>query len=124
MLNINLDKENGIAFFEPDSKLSVADFTSATRVIDAFIEDAGKLKGLIIVTQQFPSWDSFAALLSHLSFVKDHHEQVLRVAFVTDSSIGILAEHVAKHFISAEIKSFKYNKLQEAQQWIIDSDCV
>ncbi len=123
MLKINLDIENGTAIFEPDSKLSVTDFKSAARVIDAYIKDYGKLKGLVIVTQKIPSWESFTALLSHLSFIKDHHKQILFIAIVTDSSIGDLAAHVAYHFISAEIRSFKYKQLQEAQKWIKDSSC-
>lgn len=121
MLNINLDKENGIAILEPSAKLSESDFNSAVRIIDPYINESGTLNGLIIATQEFPGWESFSALLSHLSFVKEHHKKVSFVAFVTDSSVGNLAEHIASHFISAEIKSFKYNELQEAKNWIIKS---
>ena len=123
MLNINLDEENGIVIFAPDSKLSEADFKSAVRIIDPFIDDIGKLNGLIIAARTFPGWKSFAALLSHLSFVKDHHKKVSFIAFVTDSSVGDLAEHIANHFISAEVRSFKYDELEEAKNWIIESGC-
>jgi hypothetical protein len=120
MLNINLDKENGIAIFEPDAKLSESDFKSAVSIIDPYINESGKLNGLVIATKIFPGWESFAALLSHLSFVKDHHKKVSFVAFVTDSLVGDLAEHIANHFISAEVRSFKYIELQEAKKWIIN----
>ena len=121
MLNITLDEENGLAIFEPDAQLSESDFKSATRIIDRYISESGTLNGLVIATKMFPGWESFAAFLSHLAFVKEHHKKVLSVAFVTDSSVGNLAEHIASHFISADIRSFKYNELSAAKQWIIDS---
>ena len=121
MLHINLDEKNGIAIFEPDEKLSESDFKSAVEIIDPYINKSGKLNGLIISTKTFPGWESFAALLSHLSFVKDHHKKISLIAFVTDSPFGNLAEHVASHFVSAQIKSFKYGELQAAKTWIIES---
>ena len=121
MLNIHLDEKNGIAIFEPDEKLSESDFKSAVKIIDPYVNKSGKLNGLVIATRAFPGWESFAALLSHLSFVKDHHKKISFIAFVTDSPIGNLAEHVANHFVSAQIKSFKYSELQAAKTWIIKS---
>lgn len=120
MLNIILDEQHGIAIFEPDEKLSESDFKLAVDKIDPYIDKSGKLNGLIIVTKAFPGWESFAALLSHLSFVKDHHKSILFVAFVTDSPIGNLAERVANHFVSAQIKSFESSELEAAKTWIIN----
>ena len=93
MLNIKIDKENKIAIFSPDDKLSKADFKNATNVIDSYIEQYGKLNGLIISTDFFPG-----------------------------SPLGSLAEHLASHFISAKILSFKYSELDLAKSWIIESD--
>ena len=50
MLNIEIDKENGIVIFTPDNKLSQADFEHATRVIDPFIDEYGRINGLIILS--------------------------------------------------------------------------
>lgn len=122
MLDITLDENNGIAIFEPRDKLSELDFKEAVFMIDPYINKFKKLNGLIIVTKTFPGWESFAALISHLSFVKDHHKKIACVAFVTDSSIGNLAEQIASHFVSAEIKTFKYNELQAAKTWITESN--
>lgn len=119
MLNINIDEKNGIAVFTPSAKLSETDFTDAAGVIDPYVEKFGTLNGLIIATRSFPGWDSFSALLSHLTFVKNHHRKIAFVAIVTDSAVGRLAEHVADHFVSAQIKAFKYNELDSAKKWII-----
>ena len=119
MLNVNLNEMDGIAILEPDSKLSEADFKSAAKIIDLYIEKSGKLNGIIIHVKSFPGWDSFSTLLSHLRFIKEHHKKVSHVALATDSPIGGFAQHVASHFISAKIKSFPFSELEQAKEWII-----
>ena len=121
MLAVTIDEENGIAILEPGGQLSKNDFESAANIIDPYIEDSGQLNGLIIHTNKFPGWDSFAALVSHLEFVKEHHKKILRVAFATDSLVGRFAESVAGHFVNAEIKLFSYEELQQAKSWITDN---
>ncbi|WP_428356196.1 STAS/SEC14 domain-containing protein [Methyloprofundus sp.] len=122
MLTVHLNAIAGIAILQPEGELSAADFASASQIIDPYIESAGKLKGIIIHVQSFPSWDSFAALISHFKFIKDHHKQVSHIALVTDSPVGGFAENIASHFVSAEIKSFAYNQLETAEQWILSTD--
>ena len=117
MLTVEIDNQNGIAILEPNGSLSKSDFESATAVINPYIEDAGHLKGLIIHTKSFPGWDSFASLSSHLEFIKQHHRKISRIAFSTDSLMGNLAEVIASHFVSAEIKGFSYNELEQAKKW-------
>ncbi|MDA9982738.1 STAS/SEC14 domain-containing protein [Gammaproteobacteria bacterium] len=121
MLSVTIDEENVIAILEPEGPLTKNDFESAARVIDSYIEDTNKLIGLIIHTKSFPGWDSFAALVSHLRFVKEHHKLILRVAFSTDSMVGSFAESVASHFVNAEIKHFPYHELEQAKLWIADN---
>lgn len=118
MLHVDLDEKNSIAVLRPDESLSKDDFLHAGTLIDPLIEKAGKLHGLIIYTETFPGWESFEALSSHFKFVNDHHQDILAVAFVTDSMLGTLAERVAKHFVSAKIKNFSYNEFEDAKAWI------
>ena len=121
MLNIEIDQQNDIAILSPDEKLSQEDFNNAANIIDPYLERVGRLNGLIIATRSFPGWASFAALVSHLSFVKDHHKKIAFIAFVTDSPIGNLAEHVASHFVSAQIKAFSFSDLDLAKKWIAEN---
>ncbi len=120
MLNVRLDESTGIASLSPEGKLSKSDFNAASDKIDPYIEQQGKLNGLFIETKTFPGWDSFGALLSHLSFVRDHHREIKRVALATDSSIGDVAEKLAKHFISAEVKTFDFDERDQAKLWLTD----
>ena len=124
MLNVNLDEINGIAILKPDGELSENDFKSAAQSIDVYIEKSGKLNGIIIQVETFPGWDSFSGFIAHLKFVKEHHKKVSHIAFVTGSALGSLAENVASHFVSAEIKSFPFNELENAIQWIVEDTSV
>jgi len=118
MLTVKLNETEGIAIIEPDGELSERDFESAAAIIDPYIEKSGKLNGVIIHVKSFPGWDSFSALIMHLKFIQEHHKMVSHVAFVTDSPIGGFAEHVASHFVGAEIKSFPFSELENAVKWI------
>jgi len=119
MLITTLDEQRRIAVLEPDGPLSESDFRSAAAIIDPFIEASGHIKGLIIHSRSLPGWDSFAALHSHLTFVKEHHRKIPRIAIVTDSFLSNLAETLGKHFISADIKAFDYQDMDKARAWIL-----
>jgi hypothetical protein len=117
MLSVELDEGKGIALLEPDGPLSQGDFEAAAKLIDPHIEKTGQLNGLVIHTQAFPGWDSFAGLSSHLKFVKEHHKKISRIAIATDSVIGRLGESIASHFMNAEIKEFSFQELEQAKAW-------
>ena len=75
----------------------------------------------MICAKAFPGWESFGALVSHLRFVKDHHRKIDRIAAVTDSEFLKIMPHVAKHFVSAEIRQFPSDERTQALAWI-DAD--
>ena len=120
MLKVTLDKKNSIVILEPQGALSKEDFDAAVKIIDPYIEENGKLKGLIIEAESFPGWDNLAALSRHITFVKNHHQKIKRLAFVTDSVVGSLAESIAGHFVEAQIKSFSFDEMDEAREWIVE----
>jgi stage II sporulation SpoAA-like protein len=119
MLNVTLDCANRIAILEPNGALSAEDFANAAEQIDPIIEATGTLNGLIIHAELFPGWDSFGGLISHLKFIKKHHEYVTKVAFVTDSGAASIIEHIGKHFVSAETKLFPFPDMEAAKNWIL-----
>lgn len=120
MLIVQFDEEKGIAILEPDGALTEEDFKSAAKKIDPYLEHSGKLNGVLIHVASFPGWDTFAALITHLKFIKDHHQKVYRIAFVTDSPIGHFAEKIGSHFVQAEVKDFPFNELEQARNWILN----
>ena len=92
MVELTLDKENGIVRVRPTGPLAQGDFNRIAAEIDPYIEQSGGLHGLILEVTKFPGWEDFAAAIRHFRFVRDHHKKVRRVAIVTDSLIGELAE--------------------------------
>ena len=122
MLNVGLDEATGIAVLQPVGELAESDFVSAAKIIDAYIEKHGGLKGVVIHVKSFPGWDSFGSLVAHLKFVKAHHKELSRVAFATNSPIGKLAEKVANHFVAAEVRNFDFGDLDAAKQWVMGSE--
>ena len=118
MLTVKLNENEGIAILEPEGALSEDDLKSAAAIIYSYIETSGKLNGIVVHVKTFSGWDSFSALITHLKFIKEHHKKVSHVAFVTNSPIGTFAEHVASHFINAEIKSFSFSELENSVKWI------
>ena len=124
MLNVELDRIAGLAIVRPKGALSERDFETVANVIDPYLEDHGQLTGLIIHTKEFPGWESFGAMLKHFKFVKDHQRKIARVALVTDSKIGNLAELIGGHFISASVKHFPQDSFLDARSWVLDGKPV
>ncbi len=118
MLNIELMEDVGLAILRPDGALSGADFARISDTIDPYLDAHGTLNGLLIHTRHFPGWTSFAALLDHIRFVRDHHRKLTHVGLVTDSNVGILGEKIASHFVSAEIRHFSFGELETAKAWV------
>ena len=118
MLNTILDTSTKIVTLQPHGALKKEDFDHAVKIIDPFIEEQGKLNGVIIYTETFPGWEDFAAFNRHLVFIKNHHKEIKKLAFVTDSLVGDFGEMVTGHFVEATIKNFSFDQLEEAKEWI------
>src|SRR5690349_12476989 len=42
------------------------DFREIARVVDPYIDEKGKLSGLLVEAESFPGWEGFGALLEHM----------------------------------------------------------
>ncbi len=118
MIDSNLDREKAVLHVRPTGPLREEDFDELANIVDPFIEETGGLSGLILETAHFPGWEDLGAAARHFRFVRDHHKKIKKVAVVTDSPIGNAAEHIASHFLSAQIKHFPAGQLEEAKLWI------
>ena len=107
-----------ILVITPEGALKETDFQELAAEVDPFIEAMGTLNGLMIFSESFPGWENFAALLSHMKFVKEHHKNIKKVAAVTDSSFLSILPRVANHFVKAEVRHFAYKDKKEALDWL------
>jgi len=119
MIDYHLDTATSILTLRPESALEKNDFIEVAQALDPQIDQHGDLAGLIIAAPHFPGWDSFGALVNHLRFIRDHHQHVKKIAMVTDSPLGNVAEHITGHFISAEVKHFPAGEGEAARTWIL-----
>jgi len=122
MLHVTLDKEKQLAVLEPDGALSKEDFDNAVKLIDPFIEEEGKLNGIVIYTKSFPGWEDFAALSRHFTFIKNHHQKIRRLAFATDTAVMDFTKAIAAPFVDAQIKVFPYAQFEEAKAWVAEAE--
>jgi len=118
MLKFELLQEKGILILKPEAALRAEDFAALAASVDPYLEQHGRLEGLMIDAPAFPGWESFAALLSHLRFVRDHHRRIRRVAVVSDSALLTAGPRIASHFVAAELKSFPSAERAAALAWI------
>jgi len=118
VIDAELFREQGILTVFPTGALSERDFTALAGLADPFIEARGRLNGLMIVAERFPGWESFAALTTHIRFVRDHERHIRRVAVVTDSPLLELLPALARHFVVAEVQSFPFDARDAAFEWL------
>lgn len=118
MLDYSIFEPGGILRVSPSGALTVAEFTGLARFADAYLDGHDTIGGLLIESQAFPGWDSFAALSDHLRFIRDHQRRIERIALVTDSSIAHLVELLAEPFVAADIRLFPFDQRDAALSWL------
>jgi len=121
MLNHELLRDDGILVLKPGGALEASDFEMVARDLDPYIEERGHLRGLLIEAESFPGWSDFAAFISHLRFIRDHHRHIARVAAVSDSAFLSIAPRIASHFVNAEVRHFELASRDAAIAWLRDS---
>ena len=120
MLHHSIDIANKLLSVTPDGELTAADFKELTDVVDAYLAENGPLTGLLILAEHFPGWDSFGTLFKHLKFLREHRDQVRRVAAVTDSGFLSVMPHVVDHFVKADVRHFDYADREAALTWLTE----
>ena len=120
MINHKLLRTEGILVLTPDSPLESADFENLAQEIDPYIEQNGKLQGLLLDAESFPGWKDFAGLVAHLKFVKNHHQKIQKVAVVSDSGLLSFAPKLASHFVQADVKQFPRAQREDALRWLTE----
>ncbi|MGB5197446.1 MAG: STAS/SEC14 domain-containing protein [Candidatus Deferrimicrobium sp.] len=118
MLKYELHRAESILILKPIGPLESTDFEKLVQEVDPYIKETGKLNGLMIYVKSFPGWDNFAAFLSHMKFVKNHHRKVKKIAAVTGSGFLSIMPQVANHFIQAEARHFDYDDKDAALNWL------
>ncbi|MFT7524969.1 MAG: hypothetical protein ACI9LY_000101 [Arenicella sp.] len=111
-------EEQGILILQPHGHLNTADFQRIAGEIDPYIESEGELKGVIIEAENFPGWDNLSAFVAHFRFIKNHRNNVKRLAVVSDDKVMAALPLIAKRFVVQEFRHFPITKKTEALAWV------
>lgn len=107
----------GVAIVRPHGSLRREDFQKLADVVDPWIEQHKELKGVVICAEKIPGWENLGSFLQHLTFVREHHKKVKRVALAVDGVVPDLLAKVASHFVVAEAKHFACSECDKAVEW-------
>jgi hypothetical protein len=118
VIDAELIEDKGIIKIFPETSLEKEDFERLELLIDSWHERHGALHGVMIKTGHFPGWEDLDAMLQHFRFVREHHDQVRRVALVTDGALGTAAQRIAGPFLNAEVRNFSSREDKQAEDWV------
>lgn len=120
MITHELRRDEGLLLVVPAGALEASDFEGLAQELDPYLENNGRLHGVLIHAQEFPGWKDFGALVAHLKFVKHHHERIEKVAIVMDRGPGTVLSDIASHFVRAEVRHFENSHYRGALEWLSD----
>lgn len=118
MINYKLLEPQSILVVMPVGKVGRNDFDALVQDIDHYLLDHERLQGLMVCSEYFHGWEDFAAMLSHLRFVRSQHRHIDRVAVVTDSKVMGLMPHLVRHFARSNVRHFPYQDQSAALAWL------
>ncbi|MCC5872034.1 MAG: STAS/SEC14 domain-containing protein [Gammaproteobacteria bacterium] len=116
------DAARGILEVEVHGSFGTRDFGHMASG-DGLLPYHGRLRGVLISLHggawegSESSWDALDTLLSHLGFVRVHHEHLTRIALLAPGDWQPLADRLGKHFAHAEVRTFPAGDAQSARAW-------
>ena len=119
MIEQSINPSKGVVIVEPKSALSAEDFVMLSGAVDAYLASHQRLEGLMIYTEDFPGWEDFEGFIGHMRFVRDHHQEIGKVAIVSDAKVAQVLPKLAQHFLKAEIRIFAYEAFDDAEKWLV-----
>ena len=118
MLAYHLNESTGIVELRPRGRLEARDFASLALTVDGYLEDHGKLRGVVVELDHFPGWDDWDAVAAHLRFLRQHMPRVERVALVNDNPWLEPLPEVLNLITPLEVRRFATERRGEAFAWV------
>jgi hypothetical protein len=121
VLELELMREIGVLVAEPEGPLAAEDFDRMAALLDPYLDQAGRLKGLLVDTRRLPGWDGLPGLLAHERFLRGHAPRIDRVAIVTDSDAAGLLAWMADLALAPQVRRFAWSERHAAMDWLAGS---
>lgn len=116
------DAARGIVEVEVHGSFATRDFGHVASG-DGLLPYHGRLRGALISLHgdawegSESAWSALDTLLSHLGFVRVHHEHLIRVALLAPGEWQPLLDRLGKHFAHAELRTFAAEEARDARAW-------
>jgi SpoIIAA-like len=120
MLTIVEDELHGCLILKPSGPLTQRDLEVLNQRFEAWAGAMNRAPGLVIRADRFPAWTDIAALRDHFGFIRSHHRQVRRVAFVSDARALAIAPRLGGLLVGAKVRHFPANRMAAALEWVSD----
>jgi hypothetical protein len=118
MLDPSLDRERSILVLEVSGPLTTADFDRMSALLDPWLEEAGRLRGMLVDARRNPGWSDIEAIASHERFLRDHAPYIDRIALVTDSDLMAALTRLATRALAPTIRRFAWAEYHAAMAWL------
>ena len=113
------DGDNGVLFLDVKKPFSDEDFIEIEKIINPYFQARGELRGIIINSKKFPYWKGLQNRQEYISFAQNNHHKFKKAAFLMGGFFVKIVVRIAKGRVYPEIKLFKYNKVENAQDWVL-----
>lgn len=121
MLTYEIRHNEKLVIIEPQGPLTREDFDHLAEEVDHFLLQHHSLKGILVLVKEFPGWEDLAGFMGHIKFIREHDQQVDRVALVSDSTVAALGPKLAEIFVRSEFETFEYEAKDQALEWLRSS---
>ncbi len=115
MMTFETDTQAGVVEFLVDGGVTRADYDAGVAAMEAVIADKGSLSALAVIrnfSMELGAW------WKDISWGATHMGKIRRAAIVTDSGWIEMATRAGSMMVSAEVKLFKPDAVEEARGWV------
>ncbi|MBM5782565.1 MAG: STAS/SEC14 domain-containing protein [Pelagibacterales bacterium] len=113
------DDVHGVLLLDIKNHLNEEDFDAISAIIDPYFIKKGELNGIIINAKKFPYWKGSKNRFEYLNFASKNHRKFKKCAFCMGGFFMRVVSRFAKEKAHPEVKMFKFNQIEEAQDWIL-----
>lgn len=113
------DGHHGVLLLDVKKPFSEEDFQTISEIIDPYFAEHGELRGIIINAKKFPYWTSAKNRMEYLNFAGNNHHKFKKAALSMGGFFTKIVARIARGKVHPEVKVFKFNQIEKAQDWIL-----
>ncbi len=113
------DEHHGVLLLDVLNPFTEEDFLTISEIIDPYFTERQELRGVIINSKKFPYWSSARNRTEYLGFANNNHYKFQKTALNMGGFFPKIIARIARGRVHPEIKIFKYNQIEKAQDWIL-----